>query len=300
VTSSIQRTTSSVVVVLRTDDAGVSVAQIAFHLLAGATRVIVECRPDLRERFASLCGGDPRVAFDGLSDERVLDSRDTDWLIVARPGEFWWPRAGSLTELLDAIPRRYHTVNAFVRPLVVAAEDDSGNAVGRAVARDVRPSAQPDVRIRPVHRIAMARWLEKGDGRPRPGDPLRGWYPLEVLTLPPPGTPPMAVAAVESEIANGALVADTRLRDVLAPLRRVDGDALGPFDVPGVGVLTDLPRPSLADEAAYAVDVAGVGESELDAVERQLAELERRMATLESDLWRRITTRLARVLPTRP
>jgi hypothetical protein len=93
--------------------------------------------------------------------------------------------------------------------------------------------------------------------------------------------------ALERGLRDGSLVADTRLRDALRTLRRPDGD----FARPGESPLS-LPRPSVVDEAAYAVDVAALGEADVVRMQRRLDALEPRLLALE----RRPSARLARTL----
>ena len=81
-------------------------------------------------------------------------------------------------------------------------------------------------------------------------------------------------------LEDGSLVLDPRLRDALRALR-VDGDKRA-FALPadGEGRLT-LPRPTVVDEAAYAVDVAALGEADLVRLQRRLDTLEQRALRLE-------------------
>jgi hypothetical protein len=158
-------------------------AQIEFHRAAGADAV--------------LTGGE--------RDEAA------DWVIDARPGEFWWPRAESLKDVFAPIPPRYTDVQALVREFTDETHRRTVNeqkAAGRTL-------------LRPVRRA----------GRDGQTVPLRAWYPLEVLTLVPDG-----VGTVE----------DTRLRDAMAGravLRTPDivDDAAYAVECADVGEV-DLPR----------------------------------------------------------
>ena len=38
-----------------------------------------------------------------------------DWVVNSDVDEFWWPRGGSLPDVLGSIPRRYGIVQSFVR-----------------------------------------------------------------------------------------------------------------------------------------------------------------------------------------
>jgi hypothetical protein len=137
--------------------------------------------------------------------------------------------------------------------------------------------------------------------------PLRGWYPVEFFHFPVrsveqcerkyahqqtgPGQTPSPyydrVRALIEEgrieelyesllvdddalhrgVEEGSLVVDTRLRDALRAL--ADGKPL------------TFPRPTVVDEAAYAVDVAALGEADVVRLQRRLDTLEQRLLTIE-------------------
>jgi hypothetical protein len=86
--------------------------------------------------------------------------------------------------------------------------------------------------------------------------------------------------AVARGVDKGTLVIDARLRDVLRTLRR-DGAARG-FALPSERTqpLT-LPRPSAADDIAYAVEAAALREAYAVRAQRQLDGLEQRLLSLE-------------------
>jgi hypothetical protein len=136
--------------------------------------VHLETHDDAQERFHRAAGAD---------DVLVGDRDDTaDWAIDARSGEFWWPRAESLKDVLAPIPPRYTIVQALVR------EFDSHGTRRRSV-EETKAAGQE--LLRPVQRR----------GHHERHVPLRAWYPLEVLTL---------------GAADEGSVEDTRLRDALA------------------------------------------------------------------------------------
>jgi hypothetical protein len=83
-------------------------------------------------------------------------------------------------------------------------------------------------------------------------------------------------AGLEQGLTDGSLVVDTRLRDVLRGLRSAQN---GSFTVDGVA----FPRPTVVDEAAYAVDVAALGEADVVRVQRRLDQLEQRVAAVEGE-----------------
>jgi hypothetical protein len=83
--------------------------------------------------------------------------------------------------------------------------------------------------------------------------------------------------ALERGIGDGSLVIDARLRDALRSLRNGTGFALPSPEERRLR----FPRPSVVDEAAYAVDVAALGEADLVRLQRRLDTLEQRLQSLE-------------------
>ena len=82
-------------------------------------------------------------------------------------------------------------------------------------------------------------------------------------------------------------------------LRSLRPSQNGNFSVPGAGQGgVSFPKPTVVDEAAYAVDVAALGEADVVRVQRRLDELERRLAEVEglrpAARLRRELTRVAR------
>jgi hypothetical protein len=150
---------------------------VAVRIEAGADAELAE----LQRRYHLAAGADHVVS----SFENVDDA---DWVIDARPGEFWWPRAESLKEVLAPIPPRYTIVQALVR------EFDSGRATQRATVDGMKAAGRPLLRAA-RRRDAATRTV-----------PLRAWYPLEVL-------------AVSHDVSPGKRVDDPRLADALQRLR---------------------------------------------------------------------------------
>jgi hypothetical protein len=137
--------------------------------------------------------------------------------------------------------------------------------------------------------------------------PLRGWYPIEFFHFPVrsleqcerkyahqqigPGQTPspyydrvralidegrleelyeslvVEEDALERGLREGSLVMDVRLRDALRAL--------------GDGKEIAFPRPTVVDEAAYAVDVAALGEADVVRLQRRVDTLEQRLLTVE-------------------
>ena len=99
--------------------------------------------------------------------------------------------------------------------------------------------------------------------------------------------------ALERGQHDGSLVIDTRLRDKLQHLRR-EGDQR--FALPKSETdLLSFPLPSVVEEAAYAVDVAAVGEADVIRLQRRLDSLEPRLLALERRPTAKVYRKLRRV-----
>jgi len=248
-----------------------------------------------------------------------------DWVIHSDADEFWWPRGESLKDVLASIPARYGVVRALLRHFVPRPDDASSFAERMTVRmsasspiNDPRSLYRPNLKI--VHRADPNVNVSIGAQRLIDSSfvPLRGWYPIEFFHFPVrsleqcqrkysyqqtgPGQTPSPYydrvrqliaegrvqelydslvvddAALERGRQDGSLVIDTRLRDALRTLR--EGKAL------------TFPRPTVVDEAAYAVDVAALGEADVVRLQRRLDTLEQRLLTVE----RRPAVRIERKL----
>jgi hypothetical protein len=237
-----------------------------------------------------------------------------DWVIHSDADEFWWPRGDSLKDVLASIPTRYGIVGALLRHFVPRPGDESPFAERMTVRisssapiNDPRSLFRPNLKI--IHRadpnvdvsIGAQRLLDS------PLVPLRGWYPIEFFHFPVrsleqcerkyahqqtgPGQTPSPYYdrvrsliaegrleelyeslvvdddALERGLSEGSLVEDARLRDALRTLRE--------------GQRLTFPRPTVVDEAAYAVDVAALGEADVVRLQRRLDTLEQRLLTVE-------------------
>ena len=195
-----------VATVLARDEEDVIDAQIAFHLNAGVDFVIATDNNSrdgtteilesyARERHLHLIREPAEGLRQGEWVTRMARLATTefgaDWVLNTDADEFWWPREGSLKELLAAIPRRYGIVQAFWRSFVPR-PDDGGFFAERMTARlsQHAPINDPTSFYRPVIKVA-----HRGDpgvivGRGNhalvesPLLPLRTWYPIEVLHFP--------------------------------------------------------------------------------------------------------------------
>ena len=237
-----------------------------------------------------------------------------DWVIHSDADEFWWPRGESLKDVLASIPGRYGIVRALLRHFVPRPDGDSFFAERMTVRmstsapiNDPRSLYRPNLKV--VHRAEPNVTVSIGTQRliDSPLIPLRGWYPIEFFHFPvrsleqcerkysyqqigPSQTPSpyydrvrtflaegriadfygelvVDGDALERGLADGSLVVDPRLRDALRTLHE--------------GKELTFRRPTVVDEAAYAVDVAALGEADVVRLQRRLDTLEQRLQTLE-------------------
>jgi hypothetical protein len=250
-----------------------------------------------------------------------------DWVINGDADEFWWPRGESLKDVLVSIPARYGVVRALLRHFVPRPDDGSSFAERMTVRlsssapiNDPRSLFRPNLKV--VHRGDPNVSVSIGTQRLVDSQlvPLRGWYPIEFFHFPvrnpeqcerkyshqqiAPGETPSPYYdrvrsflqagrlnefyeelmvdddALEQGLHDGSLVIDTRLRDALRAI--------------GEGKSVTFPRPTVVDEAAYAVDVAALGEADVVRLQRRLDTLEQRLLTLERRRLVRIDRKLQR------
>ena len=250
-----------------------------------------------------------------------------DWVLHSDADEFWWPRGESLKEVLASIPTRYGIVRSLLRHFVPRPDGGTSFAERMTVRvsqsspiNDPRSLFRPNLKV--VHRADPN--VQVSIGAQRLIDsalvPLRGWYPVEFFHFPvrslaqcerkyshqqvAPGQTPSPYydrvrelidagrlnevweslvvddAALQRGLDEGSLVVDTRLRDAMRTIG--DGKALS------------FPRPTVVDEAAYAVDVAALGEADVIRLQRRLDTLEQRLLTIERQPAARIERKLRR------
>ena len=249
-----------------------------------------------------------------------------EWVISSDADEFWWPRGESLKDVLASIPARYGIVRALLRHFVPRPADASPSFAERMTVRlsasapinDPRSLFRPNLKV--VHRADPNVNVSIGTQRLIDSHlvPLRGWYPIEFFHFPVrsveqaerkyrhqqigPGQTPSPYydrvrtfldegriadfynelvvddEALERGLRDGSLVVDSRLREALRALR--------------AGKPLTFPRPTVVDEAAYAVDVAALGEADVVRLQRRLDTLEQRLLTLERRPLVRVDRRL--------
>ena len=197
------------------------------------------------------------------------DEPEGDWVIEGEPNEFWWPRGGSLKEVLETVPAKYAEIDAIVRHFVPVARENSLEGMTyrlspQAPLDSAAPWRPERKRIRRRARSALR--------------PLRGWYPVEVLRFHVDPGGGLDEEAIEQAVADGVLIHDPRVRDALQRLAAGEG-------------LT-FPRPTVLEDALFAVDVAILGEADVIRVREQFDALEQRLAAVESTTPIRLERRL--------
>ncbi len=333
-----------VMTLLARDEADIVEQWLAFHLNAGADFVVAtdnnstDGTTDVLERYAR--DGQLRLIREPGDDLRqnewvtrmarlAATEHGADWVINSDADEFWWPRGASLARVLDAIPPRYGTVGAFLRTFAPR-PDGGGSFAERLTVRfsALAPIQDPASLYKPIrkviHRGHPEITLTRGNHAvvDSPFDPLRGWFPIEVLHFPLRSraqcehkarlqgnawkqisrTPTAYHAQMFEALDRGTMdeyyasqvVSDEEVERGVASGRLVVDtrlrDALRQIES-GSGPLV-FETPTLVDEATYAVEAAALGEADVVRLQRRLDELEHRLATVEQGLPNRIYRKL--------
>ena len=290
------------------NDGDVLESNLSFHLNAGVDAVVVggessavETRSILerfeREGSVRVVPGDPVVRTREEWTERTAafaaSELRADWVIPGAGDEFWWPRGGSLRELLMEIPAHFEVVQGLVRPFLPTAEDE-GPFVERMVYRLTAQAlvGDPQGPWQPARRFARR---VPADGTSTTGRLLRGWYPIEVLWFPARSAAQLARSdapwadedyaslasdrsSLDSGLEEGVVHLDTRLRDALRSIE--DGREIA------------FPRPDVVENALFAADAAVLGEGDVLKARRRMDELERRLAAVEANVGVRLERKL--------
>ena len=334
-----------VMTLLARDEADVVESWLRFHLNAGADFVVAtdnrsqDGTTEILERYAR--DGHLHLIREDGEDLRqnewvtrmarlAATEFGADWVINSDADEFWWPRGPSLGRVLGAIPPRYGTVGAFLRTFAPR-PDGEGAFAERLTVRfsALAPINDPASLFKPIrkviHRGHPGITLTRGNHAivNSPFDPLRGWFPVEVLHFPlrslaqcehkarlqgsawkhidraPTAYHAQMFEALEqgtiAEYYAAQLVSDEEVERGAESGRLVVDtrlrDALRELGA-GRGPL-ELETPSLVDEATYAVEAAVLGEADVVRLQRRLDELEHRLATVEHGLPNRIYRKVA-------
>lgn len=111
-----------------------------------------------------------------------------DWVVNSDVDEFWWPREGTLREVLDAVPARFGVVHGSWRHFVLRPETADPFYERMTVrTRPIAEKGSPYVgALKAIHRadpdVVVGRGNHKALGRRLA--PLREWLPLDVLHFP--------------------------------------------------------------------------------------------------------------------
>jgi Glycosyl transferase family 2 len=194
-----------VMTLLVRNEADIIGSNLTFHLNAGVDFVIAtdNCSDDgtteilesyAREGVLHLIRDPDRhlSQIEGATRMARLASTDfgADWVINSDGDEFWWPRGGTLKEVLAAVPPRFGSVRGMWRHFVPR-PDDGGFFADRMIVRRSAPithkqhafgphfktahRAVPDVKVGGGNHDASGRSLLP---------PLFGWYPIDILHFP--------------------------------------------------------------------------------------------------------------------
>jgi glycosyltransferase involved in cell wall biosynthesis len=187
---------------LARNEADIIDAHLAFHLNAGVDLVLVidngseDGTTEILESYAR----DGHV--DLIRDEGELNQPEwvtrmarraatdfgADWVINSDADEFYWPRGGTLKDVLSAVPARYGGVRGMLRNFAPRPHGD--NFAERMTVRVCNPGAEDNSpyspRFKAMHRGDPHVTVLAGSNRAlgRGLDPLAGWYPIDVLHFP--------------------------------------------------------------------------------------------------------------------
>ena len=191
-----------VMTLLVRDEADIVDAQIAFHLHAGVDFVIAtdnrseDGTTEILESYARAGlvhllrePGDVRQS-EWVTRMARLAATDfgADWVINSDADEFWWPRGGTLKDVLATIPARYGVVRGCWRHFLPRPDGDSFFAE-RMTVRLAEPAFPGDkttifhAHQKVAHRAVADVSIETGNHNAEGTglEPFRGWHPIEVL-----------------------------------------------------------------------------------------------------------------------
>jgi hypothetical protein len=121
----------------------------------------------------------------------AFEEHDADWVLHGDGDEFWWPRGGSIPEVLRAVPERYGIVRGAWHHFAPRPED--GRHFAERMTARVSPHAPSTRGIDPFHpQVKVAHRARPGvavtqgaHDAEAPGlRTLRSWFPFEVLHFP--------------------------------------------------------------------------------------------------------------------
>jgi Glycosyl transferase family 2 len=192
-----------VMTLLARNEADIIDAHVAFHLNAGVDLILAidngsdDATTEILESYAR----DGRLELtrdDGELDQakwvtglarRAATDFGADWVINGDADEFYWPRGGTLKEVLSAVPAGYGGVRGMLRNFAPRPHGDDFFAE-RMTVRVCNPGLEDNSpyspRFKAMHRGDPDVSVFWGSNRAlsRGLDPLAGWYPIDVLHFP--------------------------------------------------------------------------------------------------------------------
>jgi Glycosyl transferase family 2 len=184
------------------DEADIVDENIAFHLAVGVDFVIAadnastDGTTEILEEYARnghlhrISLQDPFSQIEVVTQMARLAATDfgADWVINSDADEFWWPRIGSLKELLGAVPPRFGGVRGMWRNFVPRPDGPESLAERMTIRAQEPPRGlHPfNPHFKTVHRASLD--VEVGGGNHDVIGtglaPLYGWYPIDILHFP--------------------------------------------------------------------------------------------------------------------
>jgi glycosyltransferase involved in cell wall biosynthesis len=178
-------------------------AHLSFHRAAGVDLVLAidngstDTTTEILESYAR-DGYVELTRDDGQLDQakwvtglarRAATEFGADWVINSDADEFYWPRGGTLKEVLSAVPAPYGGVRGMLRNFAPRPHGDDFFAE-RMTVRVCNPGVEDNSpyspRFKAMHRGDPNVEVFWGSNRAisRGLDPLSGWYPIDVLHFP--------------------------------------------------------------------------------------------------------------------
>jgi hypothetical protein len=191
-----------VMTLLVRNEADIVDQHIGFHLAVGIDFVIAadngstDGTTEILQRYARdghlhrISLADPFSQIEAVTQmARLAANRfGADWVINSDADEFWWPRTGTLKELLGVVPHRFGSVRGMWRNFVPRPEGLESFAE-RMTVRSQNPTGEIhplNTHFKTVHRASPN--VEVGGGNHdvlgRGLTPLPGWYPIDILHFP--------------------------------------------------------------------------------------------------------------------
>ena len=232
-----------------------------------------------------------------------------DWVLNCDVDEFWWPRDGSLRDVLDAVPRQFGTVRGWGRHFV--ARPEAGEPFYERMTVRRRPTDEAGSPYRPgfktAHRAAPDVVVTRGNHNAfgRGLRPLRDWKPCEVFHFPIRTQSQMERKFLRLETSLGDHAGSRHEQDTARAIKAQTGaDVFSQFlvddaelaaglregsleeDVRLRDALRDPPvrrgQPSPADDVSLALDFADFHPSDsTERLARRLDEFRRRLVLVE-------------------